>query len=126
MTDPTTEAAITMITVACAKQYRGTALRIDAANPGLVASDVDGGRGPLTPAQCARPRVHLATRGPDGPCGVLHGICGWTASMPRTTPRGASSPGDTSRRAAATPLRGAARRSVLAGGQVHQVAGGDE
>lgn len=126
MTDPATEAAITMITVACAELYRGTAFRIDAGNPGLVASDVDGGRGLLTPAQGARPRVHLATRGPVGPCSVLHGICGWTASMPRTTPRGASSPGGTSRSATATPLRGAARRSVLAGGQIHQVAGGDE
>lgn len=120
MTDPATEAAISMITVACATQYQGTAFRIDAANPGLVASDVDGSRGLLTPAQGARPRVHLATRGPVGPCGVLHGICGWT------TPRGTTSPGDTSRRAAATPLRGAARRSALAGGQIHQVAGGDE
>lgn len=77
ITYPATKAAVNLITVGYAKQLRDTPFKVNAANPGLVASDFNGGHGLLSPAEGAVPSIHLATLGADGPTGVLYGRI-WT------------------------------------------------
>lgn len=58
-----------MLTVVLAQQLKGTKLKINAAHPGWVQTDL-GGRGALiSAAEGAHTAVQLATLGPDGPTG---------------------------------------------------------
>lgn len=62
--------ALNAITVAYAKELWDTGIKVNAANPGLVATDINNHRGNRTPAQGAAIVVRLATLGPDGPSGT--------------------------------------------------------
>lgn len=58
------------ITVAYAKELRETNIKVNAANPGLTATDINNHRGGQTPGQGAMIAVRLATLGPEGPTGT--------------------------------------------------------
>jgi NAD(P)-dependent dehydrogenase (short-subunit alcohol dehydrogenase family) len=62
--------ALNAITVAYAKQLWDTGIKVNAANPGLVATDINDHRGNRTAAQGAAIVVRLATLGQDGPSGT--------------------------------------------------------
>ncbi|MEV4429763.1 SDR family oxidoreductase [Streptomyces sp. NPDC049602] len=57
------------ITVQYARQFAGTNILINAACPGLVATDFTGFHGPRTPEQGAATAIRLATLPDDGPTG---------------------------------------------------------
>jgi NAD(P)-dependent dehydrogenase (short-subunit alcohol dehydrogenase family) len=68
------------ITVAYAKELRQTKIKVNAANPGLTATDLNNHQGNRTPEQGAVIAVQLATLGPDGPTGTSqdeNGIVPW-------------------------------------------------
>jgi len=74
---PSSKAALNMLTAQYAKQFRGTPIKVNAANPGFTQTDFTGGRGVRTAAQGAEPSVYLATLPDDGPSGLLYGHI-WT------------------------------------------------
>ncbi|MEV4161896.1 SDR family oxidoreductase [Nonomuraea dietziae] len=57
------------VTVQYARQFAGTNILINAACPGLVATDFTGFHGPRTPEQGAATAIRLATLPDDGPTG---------------------------------------------------------
>ncbi|HEX7666555.1 MAG TPA: SDR family oxidoreductase [Polyangiaceae bacterium] len=61
------KSALNMITVAFAKELAAHGIKVNAANPGYVATDLNDNRGYRTVEQGARVAVHLATIGPMGP-----------------------------------------------------------
>lgn len=72
--------ALNAITVAYAKELRGTPIKVNAANPGVVATDINGHRGQRTPVQGAVIAVRLAlvdNTGPSGVCLSEDGIVPW-------------------------------------------------
>jgi NAD(P)-dependent dehydrogenase (short-subunit alcohol dehydrogenase family) len=75
---PSSKSAVNMITAMYAKELRDTPIKINAANPGYCATDLNGNSGFLTPEQGAKVSVHLATLPEDGPSGLLWGYL-WTA-----------------------------------------------
>ncbi len=70
---PASKAALNMVTAMYAKELWDTPIKVNAANPGYCATDLNGHRGFRTPEQGALISVHLATLPPDGPTGVLWG-----------------------------------------------------
>ena len=70
---PASKTALNMVTAMYAKELAGTDIKINAANPGYCATDLNGRRGFRTAEQGAQVSVHLATLPPDGPNGVLWG-----------------------------------------------------
>ncbi|SRR6266481_4725939 len=70
---PSSKAALNMITAIYAKELRDTPIKVNAANPGYCATDLNGHRGFRTPDQGAAISVHLATLPADGPTGQLWG-----------------------------------------------------
>lgn len=70
---PSSKTALNMITAMYAKQLRDTPIKINAANPGYCATDLNGNSGFRTPEQGAQVVAHLATLPHDGPTGVLWG-----------------------------------------------------
>jgi NAD(P)-dependent dehydrogenase (short-subunit alcohol dehydrogenase family) len=78
---PSSKTALNMITVMYAKELRDTPIKVNAANPGYCATDLNGDSGFRTPEQGAEVVVHLATLPADGPTGVLWGHV-WTAGGP--------------------------------------------
>jgi NAD(P)-dependent dehydrogenase (short-subunit alcohol dehydrogenase family) len=70
---PVSKTALNMVTAMYAKELAGTPIKINAANPGYCATDLNGRRGFRTAEQGALVSVHLATLPPDGPSGVLWG-----------------------------------------------------
>jgi len=75
---PSSKTALNMVTAMYAKELRDTKVKINAANPGYCATDLNGNSGFRTPEQGAEVSVHLATLPDDGPSGVLWGYV-WTA-----------------------------------------------
>ena len=75
---PSSKTALNMLTAMYAKELRDTGIKVNAANPGYCATDLNGRRGFRTPEQGAEVSVHLATLPADGPTGVLWGYL-WTA-----------------------------------------------
>ena len=72
------KSALTMLTVQYAKLLPG--MRVNAANPGLVATDFNGGRGTNTVTEGTDAIVELATVDADGPTGTFvdrEGMVGW-------------------------------------------------
>jgi NAD(P)-dependent dehydrogenase (short-subunit alcohol dehydrogenase family) len=72
--------ALNAITVAYAKELRGTPVKINAANPGLVATDLNHHQGNRTPAEGAVIAVKLALlddAGPSGACLSDDGVVPW-------------------------------------------------
>src|SRR5919204_549282 len=57
------------VTVQYARQFAGTNILINAACPGLVATDFTGFQGPRTPEQGAATAIRLATLPDGGPTG---------------------------------------------------------
>jgi NAD(P)-dependent dehydrogenase (short-subunit alcohol dehydrogenase family) len=70
---PASKAALNMVTALYAKALSGTPAKVNAANPGYCATDMNGHSGPRTAEQGARVSLHLATLPQDGPSGVLWG-----------------------------------------------------
>ncbi|HEX6341204.1 SDR family oxidoreductase [Umezawaea sp.] len=62
---------LTALTVQYAKELAGTAVKVNGACPGYVATDLNGFRGTSTPADGARVAIRLATLPDDGPTGGL-------------------------------------------------------
>lgn len=71
------KAALNAITILYANALREAGIRVNAANPGLVATDLNArspfSRGALTPEQGAEVPVQLALMGADGPTGTFRG-----------------------------------------------------
>ncbi|MBB5782690.1 SDR family oxidoreductase [Nonomuraea jabiensis] len=68
------------VTVQYARQFAGTNILINAACPGLVATDFTGFHGPRTPEQGAATAIRLATLPDDGPTGSFFedaGVIPW-------------------------------------------------
>ena len=63
------KAALNMITVIFAAELKDTAVKVNAADPGFTATDLNQHRGTRTVAQGATAAVRLATLPPDGPTG---------------------------------------------------------
>jgi NAD(P)-dependent dehydrogenase (short-subunit alcohol dehydrogenase family) len=70
---PSSKTALNMITVMYAKELRDTPIKVNAANPGYCATDLNGRTGFRTPDQGAEVSVFLATLPADGPTGQLWG-----------------------------------------------------
>jgi len=75
---PSSKAALNMVTAMYAKELSGTPIKVNAANPGYCATDLNRRSGFRTPEQGAEVSVHLATLPEDGPAGLLWGHL-WTA-----------------------------------------------
>jgi NAD(P)-dependent dehydrogenase (short-subunit alcohol dehydrogenase family) len=71
---PASKAALNMVTAMYAKELRDTPIKVNAANPGYCATDLNGHHGFRTPEQGAEVSVHLATLPDDGPSGLLWGF----------------------------------------------------
>lgn len=70
---PSSKTAINMVTAMYAKELRDTGIKVNAANPGYCATDLNGHRGFRTAEQGAEVSVHLATLPEAGPTGALWG-----------------------------------------------------
>jgi NAD(P)-dependent dehydrogenase (short-subunit alcohol dehydrogenase family) len=70
---PSSKTALNMVTAMYAKELRDTPIKVNAANPGYCATDLNGHSGFRTAAQGAEATVHLATLPADGPTGILWG-----------------------------------------------------
>jgi NAD(P)-dependent dehydrogenase (short-subunit alcohol dehydrogenase family) len=75
---PSSKTALNMITAMYAKELRDTPVKVNAANPGFCATDLNQHRGFRTADEGAEVSVHLATLPADGPTGQLWGYL-WTA-----------------------------------------------
>ncbi|PWU43489.1 dehydrogenase [Micromonospora globispora] len=71
---PSSKAALNMITAMYAKELRDTPIKVNAANPGYCATDLNHHSGFRTPEEGAEVSVHLATLPADGPSGLLWGF----------------------------------------------------
>jgi NAD(P)-dependent dehydrogenase (short-subunit alcohol dehydrogenase family) len=63
--------ALNAVTVAYAKELRESGIKVNAADPGFTATDLNQHRGYRTVEQAAAVVVRLATLGPDGPTGTF-------------------------------------------------------
>ncbi|MFR9780813.1 SDR family oxidoreductase [Micromonospora sp. MS34] len=70
---PSSKAALNMVTAMYAKELRDTPIKVNAANPGYCATDLNHHSGFRTPEQGAEVSVQLATLPADGPSGLLWG-----------------------------------------------------
>ena len=70
---PSSKTALNMITAMYAKELRDTPIKVNAANPGYTATDLNRHSGFRSAAEGAEPSIHLATLGADGPSGILWG-----------------------------------------------------
>jgi NAD(P)-dependent dehydrogenase (short-subunit alcohol dehydrogenase family) len=70
---PVSKTALNMVTAMYAKELHETPIKVNAANPGYCATDLNGHHGFRTPEQGAAISVHLATLPADGPSGQLWG-----------------------------------------------------
>ncbi|MEV6931137.1 SDR family NAD(P)-dependent oxidoreductase [Dactylosporangium sp. NPDC051485] len=61
--------ALSAVTLAYANELRGTPIKVNVADPGYCATDLNGHSGPRTPAQGAVAAIRLATLPEDGPTG---------------------------------------------------------
>jgi NAD(P)-dependent dehydrogenase (short-subunit alcohol dehydrogenase family) len=63
------KAALNSVTVSLAAELRSSGIKVNAADPGYCATDLNGHSGPRTPTQGATAAVRLATLPADGPTG---------------------------------------------------------
>jgi NAD(P)-dependent dehydrogenase (short-subunit alcohol dehydrogenase family) len=77
LTYPSSKTALNMVTVMYAKELADTPIKVNPANPGYCATDLNGPSGFRTPPQGAEPSVHLAAL-TAGPTGTFWGHL-WTA-----------------------------------------------
>lgn len=66
------KAALNAATIIFAKEFKDTPLKINSADPGFTATDLNGFTGPRTVEQAARIVVRLATLSADGPTGGFY------------------------------------------------------
>jgi NAD(P)-dependent dehydrogenase (short-subunit alcohol dehydrogenase family) len=78
---PSSKSALNMVTAMYAKELRDAGIKVNAANPGYCATDLNGNSGFRSPAQGAASIAALATIGDDGPTGEFRGYV-WTADSP--------------------------------------------
>jgi NAD(P)-dependent dehydrogenase (short-subunit alcohol dehydrogenase family) len=71
VTYQSSKTALNALTVAYAKELRDTAIKVNAADPGFTATDLNSHRGYRTVQQAAVVAVRLATLGADGPTGTF-------------------------------------------------------
>jgi len=76
---PASKAALNMVTAMYAKELAETPIKVNAANPGYCATDLNGNTGFRSARQGAEVCVHLATLPADGPTGTLWGYL-WESS----------------------------------------------
>ncbi|MGH3197672.1 MAG: SDR family oxidoreductase [Streptosporangiaceae bacterium] len=74
---PSSKSALNMITAMYAKELRDTPIKVNAANPGYTATDLNRHNGFRSVAEGAEASVHLATLPADAPSGILWGHL-WT------------------------------------------------
>jgi NAD(P)-dependent dehydrogenase (short-subunit alcohol dehydrogenase family) len=79
---PSSKSALNMITAMYAKELRDTPIKVNAANPGYTATDLNRHSGFRSVAEGAEASVHLATLPADGPSGILWGHV-WTTEGPQ-------------------------------------------
>lgn len=72
--------ALNAVTVQLAHELAGTAIKVNAADPGYTATDFNGHRGTQTVEEGAGAAVRLATIGSDGPTG---GVFNAEGALPR-------------------------------------------
>jgi NAD(P)-dependent dehydrogenase (short-subunit alcohol dehydrogenase family) len=65
--------ALNAVSVAFAKELAPFGIKVNAVEPGSVATDLNGNNGPQTPDEGAASAIRLATTGPDGPTGGFFG-----------------------------------------------------
>jgi NAD(P)-dependent dehydrogenase (short-subunit alcohol dehydrogenase family) len=70
---PVSKSALNMVTAMYARELAGTPVKVNSANPGYCATDLNGHSGFRTAAEGASVSVHLATLPPDGPTGTFWG-----------------------------------------------------
>lgn len=70
VTHQSSKAALNALTVAYARELRNTPIKVNTANPGFTATDMNGHRGHRTVEQGAVTAVRLALLGADGPTGT--------------------------------------------------------
>ncbi len=75
---PASKSALNMVTAMYAKELLDTPVKVNAANPGYCATDLNAHSGFRTAAEGASVSVHLATLPDDGPTGALWGYR-WSA-----------------------------------------------
>ena len=78
---PSSKSALNMITALYAKELRDTPVKVNAANPGYTATDLNRHSGFRSVAEGAEASVRLATLDADGPSGILWGHL-WIAGGP--------------------------------------------
>jgi len=78
---PSSKSALNMITALYAKELRDTPVKVNAANPGYTATDLNRHNGFRSVAEGAEASVHLATLDADGSSGILWGHL-WTTEGP--------------------------------------------
>ncbi len=78
---PSSKSALNMITALYAKELRDTPVKVNAANPGYTATDLNRHNGFRSVAEGAEASVHLATLDANGPSGILWGHL-WTTGAP--------------------------------------------
>jgi NAD(P)-dependent dehydrogenase (short-subunit alcohol dehydrogenase family) len=72
----TSKAAMNMLTVMLANELKGTPIKVNSANPGYTATDMNQHRGTQTIEEGAAEPVRLALLPPDGPSGGLFSNAG--------------------------------------------------
>lgn len=70
------KAAVNMLTVQLAHELRATTIKVNAANPGYTATDLNGFVGTDTPGQGAAEAIRLALLPTDGPTGTSSSATG--------------------------------------------------
>jgi NAD(P)-dependent dehydrogenase (short-subunit alcohol dehydrogenase family) len=70
---PASKSMLNMVTAMYAKELAGTNVKVNAANPGYCATDLNGNSGFRLAAQGAEVSVHLATLPDGGPTGTFWG-----------------------------------------------------
>jgi NAD(P)-dependent dehydrogenase (short-subunit alcohol dehydrogenase family) len=78
---PSSKTALNIITALYARELRDTPIKVNAANPGYTATDLNGHTGFRSVTEAAEVSVHLATLPADGPTGNFWGHL-WTANGP--------------------------------------------
>jgi NAD(P)-dependent dehydrogenase (short-subunit alcohol dehydrogenase family) len=74
VTYPVSKAALNMVTAMYAKELADTPVKVNAANPGYCATDLNANTGFRSAAEGAEVSVHLATLPDDGPTGTFWGF----------------------------------------------------
>ena len=70
------KAALNAVTIAFANELKGSAVKVNAANPGFTATDLNGHQGIRSVEEGAAPIVALATLPEGGPTGTFLGVEG--------------------------------------------------